>query len=148
VAHFGLGSTTSVDSVIVCWPRGIVQVVSPAAIDRAFTVLEGVDPTPAVLARAEGVPVSHRLHAPIPNPFNVSTRIAFELPVSGFVDLMICDVAGRRARGLVNDIRGEGRHEVTWRGLDDGGRQVAAGVYFCRLRTGSFVETRRIALLK
>jgi hypothetical protein len=51
-------------------------------------------------------------------------------------------------RTLVQETRHAGSHDVIWRGVDDSGRQVASGVYLYSLRAGSYVETRRMTLLK
>lgn len=88
------------------------------------------------------------LHPSVPNPFSPSTMIRFDLDKADAVELTIYDVTGRRVRTLVNEARGAGRHEVVWRGEDDNGRRVASGVYLYRLRSGSYVETRRMTLLK
>ena len=90
----------------------------------------------------------YALHAVLPNPFNPSTKIRFDLPQTGMVELTVYDVAGRRVRTLVQEVRNAGEHQVIWRGLDESRRQVASGVYLCRLRAGSYEETRRMTLLK
>ncbi len=51
-------------------------------------------------------------------------------------------------RTLIRESRQAGRHEVIWRGVDEGGRQVASGVYIYELKAGSYVETRSMTLLK
>jgi hypothetical protein len=88
------------------------------------------------------------LHQNDPNPFNPSTTLRFDLQQAGPVELTIYDVSGRRVRTLVQETRAEGPHQVIWRGLDESGRQVASGVYLYKLKAGSFVETRRMVLLK
>jgi flagellar hook assembly protein FlgD len=49
---------------------------------------------------------------------------------------------------LLNEHRNAGRHDVTWQGRDDSGRQVASGTYFYRLQVGNHVESKRMTLLK
>ncbi len=83
------------------------------------------------------------LGAATPNPFNPTTRISFELSVSGPVDLSIFDVKGRLIERLVSGTRGVGKYDVTWNA--DG---LASGIYFYRLKAGSFTETRKLVLLK
>jgi len=84
-----------------------------------------------------------------PNPFNPQTSIQYYLPESSPVSLCIFDMSGRSVRKLINsEIRGKGRHEIVWNGEDASGRQVATGVYFYRLETGSFHVTKRMTLLK
>jgi len=74
--------------------------------------------------------------------------IAFGLSAPEHVSLRIYDAAGRLVRALVNEERRAGRYEETWDGLDSNGRAVASGIYFYRLSAGSFVETRKMALLR
>jgi len=81
-------------------------------------------------------------------PFNPSTVIRFELPQAELVELTIYDAMGRRVCSLLEESRSGGAHEVVWRGLDDRGLQAASGVYLYKLKAGSYVETRRMTLLK
>lgn len=84
-----------------------------------------------------------------PNPFNPQTTIAFDLPTQGMVTLRVFDLAGRLVRVIVGGEQySPGRHEVIWNGRDDTGRPVASGTFFCRLESGSFSETKRVALVK
>ena len=83
-----------------------------------------------------------------PNPFNPSTTIRFALAAPGDVSLRIYDASGRAVRTLVEGKRGAAVHEVTWDGSDDGGRQVASGVYFCRLKAGDLIRTNKMILAR
>jgi hypothetical protein len=85
----------------------------------------------------------------VPNPFNPTTTLRFQLPRAAQVNLEILDVSGRRVRRLVaGETYPAGRHEVVWRGRDDSGRTVAAGAYLSRLRADGDVLTGRLLLLK
>jgi hypothetical protein len=84
-----------------------------------------------------------------PNPFNPSTTIAFDLPGETRVSLRIYDVSGQLVKVLVeNQIAYPGTNEFVWRGKDQAGRQVPAGVYFYSLEAGDYSETQRMTLLK
>jgi hypothetical protein len=84
-----------------------------------------------------------------PNPFNPSTRIRFEVPVPGAeVALEVFDVQGRRIQTLTRGYRPPGEHMVIWDGRDHRGGRVATGVYFVRMRAGSFTKTQKLVLLK
>jgi hypothetical protein len=106
-----------------------------------------VDPLVAVGDGPVG-PVRFTLHGNTPNPFNPSTSILFELPASRHVRLTVFDAAGRHVATLMDEHRGAGRHHVTWKGQDDRGQPVASGIYVYRMEAGSYVETKRMALLK
>lgn len=85
----------------------------------------------------------------IPNPFNPTTGISYDVPQGGAtVSIRIYDVSGRTVRTLVDGWRPGGTHRVTWDGRDAAGNAVSSGVYFYRMAAGSFVEARRMVLLK
>jgi flagellar hook assembly protein FlgD len=62
--------------------------------------------------------------------------------------LKVFDIRGRLVKDLVSGHMGAGRHSVVWMGRDNGGRQVASGVYYYRIESGKFMETRRMTLVK
>jgi hypothetical protein len=89
-----------------------------------------------------------RLQQNVPNPFNPSTAITYELPAPGHVTLTIYNPLGQQVRTLVNATRAAGIETVTWNGADDAGRRVASGVYFYTLNDGHVTRTRQMLLLK
>lgn len=89
------------------------------------------DPAPAA-------PAGFTLEQNQPNPFGGRTRISFYAPRSDEIDLGIFDPTGRRVRHLLDGPAAAGWHRVPWDGTNDVGSQVAAGVYYCRLRSGDF----------
>jgi hypothetical protein len=89
-----------------------------------------------------------RLFQNQPNPACLATSIDYELQRPGPVHLAIFSVSGAKIRTLVEGERPAGRHTVAWDGRDDGGEQVAAGVYFCRLRSAGANEIRRMVILQ
>ncbi len=99
------------------------------------------DATPVAYSR-------HVLYPCAPNPFNPRTTIRYTLAQAGHVELEVYDAAGRHVRTLVRELVSAGEHEVYWSGRDDAGEAVASGVYLYQLRADSFVETRRMVLLK
>ena len=90
------------------------------------------------------------LHPAVPNPFNPVTTIRYNLAETGPVSLVVYDVAGRRVATLVDEVRSpvEGGHAVTWNGRNDRGQAVTSGVYFYRLVTRDFTETKKMVLMK
>jgi len=95
------------------------------------------------------VPSISALHANVPNPFNPTTRIAFDVAQAGRVTLVIHDAAGRRVKTLVNeDLPARRGHVVMWDGLDEAGRRTASGVYFARLVAPDLTATRKLVLLE
>lgn len=94
------------------------------------------------------LPRSMRLEPNYPNPFNSGTVIRFSLVSAAQVELSLYNVAGQRVRSLVRGSKGQGIHEVRWDGRDESGRNLSSGVYFCRLSTGSDVQSRKLLLLR
>lgn len=101
---------------------------------------------------ATDVPASataFRLLPNVPNPFNPSTLIRFELPRdSRRVTVDIYDLAGHHVRRLMDGPAGAGLQTLNWNGKDDAGRQVVSGVYPLRLVDGREVRLQRLVLLK
>jgi len=108
----------------------------------------------SISALATGVsgdelPCSFAVYPARPNPFNPTTRLAFDLPEPGQVSLHIFDASGRLVRMLLDEAsKDAGRHAELWDGHDDAGRSAASGVYFYRVKSGGKAVTRRMVLLK
>jgi hypothetical protein len=83
------------------------------------------------------------LYQNFPNPFNPSTNIDYVLPHPGYVTIKVYDVLGNEVATLVNEEKPAGYYEV-----DFDGRSFASGIYFYVLRSGNFIESRKMLLLK
>jgi len=88
------------------------------------------------------------LHQNFPNPFNPSTTINFDLPVTELVELNIYNNLGQKLRSLTDGEFTAGTHQVQWDGLDEFGREAPAGVYFYQIQAGSFQATNKMLLIK
>ena len=102
----------------------------------------------AELGKATQLPASFTLDQNYPNPFNPSTNIGFSLPREGQVNLKIYNIEGKLVTTLVDGPMPAGRHTVVWDGRDNTGRAAASGIYFYRLNTGEFSDTRKMTLIK
>ncbi len=78
-----------------------------------------------------------------PNPFNPSATISYSLPQSGFVQLKIYDMLGQEVATLVNEIQQTGIHKVEFNA-----NGLTSGVYFYKLQSGSFMDTKKLILLR
>ena len=85
----------------------------------------------------------YRLNQNYPNPFNPVTTISYELPSAGFVKLEIFDMLGNTITTLVNEKQNAGRYDVNWNAAD-----YSSGIYFYKLSSGDFKDTKRMILLK
>lgn len=83
-----------------------------------------------------------------PNPFNPTTQVRYDVGTNAHVKIAIYDVRGALVRTLVDQERSTGSYIAVWDGRRDSGARAASGVYFCSMRAGEFVESRRMVLLK
>jgi len=94
-------------------------------------------------------PVTYRLWQNAPNPMAESTSIRFDLPESTPITLALYDLMGRRVETLVDSKRTlPGSYTVFWNGTDELGRSVGSGIYFYRLVTNKYAETRALIRLR
>ena len=78
-----------------------------------------------------------------PNPFNPTTRIKFQIVEQGNVSLKVYDILGKEVTTLVNEERSAGTYEATF-----DASELTSGIYFYKLQAGSFVETKKMILLR
>jgi hypothetical protein len=127
-----------------------VELSAPVALQPAIDA-RGLDNAALELAMTSGVselPTAFALHGNHPNPFNPSTKIAYDMPKSGKVRLAIYGLDGSLVRTLVNESVTAGQHVATWNGRDDTGRNMASGTYFYRIESGAQTLTRKMLLMK
>jgi hypothetical protein len=118
------------------------------AVDLSGNESEATGPGSATGVTEMEFPRSFALHQNVPNPFNPTTTIAFDLPERASVKLAIFDVSGKLIRTLVDAEMAPGHKSVGWDGRDTAGREVASGVYFYRLETPEFGQSRKMLLLR
>ena len=99
-------------------------------------------------ASPDNLPTTFGLEQNYPNPFNPATQIEFSLPVASSVALTVFNVLGQEVKSVINGEMPAGNHTVIWDGTSGTGNSVSSGIYFYRLEAGSFVETRKMMLLK
>ena len=103
----------------------------------------------AQLNSAHLMPRQFALYANFPNPFNPSTSLEYALPEPTEVELAIYDVLGQKVQTLVaQQLQSAGYYRLTWDGSDAKGHTVSSGIYFYRLTTQNFTQTRKMLLLK
>jgi hypothetical protein len=78
-----------------------------------------------------------------PNPFNPSTNFRYSIPTQSFVIIRVYDILGNEIETLVNEERASGTYEITWYA-----ESLPSGIYFYRIQAGSFVETKKMVLLR
>jgi choice-of-anchor B domain-containing protein len=86
---------------------------------------------------------NYKLFQNYPNPFNPSTRMQYSIGSRQFVSLKIYDVLGNEIATLVNEEQSEGGYEIVFEAA-----ALPSGVYFYKLNAGSFLETKKMILLR
>lgn len=108
-------------------------------------ILTKLDFNPTDVKETENVPTSFSLYQNYPNPFNPETIINYQLPVSSFVTLKVYDALGRQVATLVNEFQTAGIHHSTFSTLNS---ILTSGIYFYKLQSGSFVDVKKMLLVK
>ena len=100
------------------------------------------------MAGSGAVPNEYALLPNYPNPFNPSTHIRFHLPLNGHTRLEIIDLMGRNIRSIKNNVLPAGIYDMDWDGRTNNGDMATAGIYFIRMVSAQYQNTRKIILLK
>ena len=105
-------------------------------------------PTAVLQQQQAVVPEAFSLAQNYPNPFNSTTAIGFALARAGAIRLEVFNLLGQQVAVLAEGTYPAGSYTLRWDGVNDGGRALAAGLYFYRLQTPWGVQTRKLLLLK
>lgn len=87
--------------------------------------------------------IDYSLAQNYPNPFNPTTTIDFQIPSNGFVTLKVYDLLGKEVATLVNEAKTSGKHSVEFNASE-----LSSGIYLYELRSGSFLSTKKLVLMK
>jgi photosystem II stability/assembly factor-like uncharacterized protein len=99
--------------------------------------------TPTAVDPGDNLPDDYSMTQNYPNPFNPATTIKYSIPKEGLVTLKVYNVIGEEVATLVNDIKQVGNYNLTFNA-----ENLSSGVYLYRLKAGSFVETKKMILMK
>ena len=164
--EFGLGKNVVADVLEVTWPSGAVTRLTNVSANRtvlveeSFWAVEELTPEMEVQSSQVQVPkVDHtkpntsKFLPNYPNPFNPETWLPYQLAVQANVTIAIYNSSGRLVHTLRPGIKGPGFYvskaeAAHWDGRGDDGELVAAGIYFCQLKAGEFLQIRKIVLEK
>ena len=92
---------------------------------------------------SSNLPKEFALEQNYPNPFNPTTKISFSIPKASFTKLIVYDLLGREIKVLVKEEKPAGNYEVAFNASG-----LSSGLYFYKLKTGNFVETKKMILLR
>lgn len=96
-----------------------------------------------ITSNENSLPHNFSLSQNYPNPFNPSTTINFQIPKSNFVSLKVFDINGRMVSELVNENLKAGEYKINF-----DGSTLPSGVYYYKLTSGSFADTKKMVLIK
>jgi hypothetical protein len=139
---FGLKNASVVDSLIVRWPSGIVQILTYIPVNQFLVITEKKEGS-SVPPQGNAAAKYFRLAQNFPNPFNNSTTIEFYLPIQATARLQIFDLAGRQV--LAFDFK---ESNAGYQRFNLYGNDLASGVYLYLLQAGGYSASQKFVLLK
>jgi hypothetical protein len=146
------GVSGSIGSIVPAAVFALAVVGNEVVVGGWFTEAGGVSAnyvarwnsgTSRVEQLSPTAPKTFLLEQNYPNPFNPSTTIRYQLPVASEVKLEVYDVLGKKIATLVNERQSAGSYQVVWNASG-----LSSGTYFYRLQAGTFVETKKMIMVK
>jgi ligand-binding sensor domain-containing protein len=101
----------------------------------------------SVEGKDDFIPSDYSLFQNYPNPFNPSTLISYRIAEPSNVTLEVFDLLGKKVASLVNEFKLAGTHQFNF-STNDLHQELSSGIYFYQLRTGNFVETKKMILMR
>jgi len=144
--EFGFADAAVVDSIVIFWPSGTLDVYSDVQINKFYKATEGQGLEEIILTPIENeieVLSEYILFNNYPNPFNPSTKISWLSPVGSWQTLKVYDILGKVIATLLDEYKPAGSYEVEF-----DASLLPSGVYFYQLRTGDFIDTKKMILLR
>jgi hypothetical protein len=109
------------------------------ALVASINILTGITPA------STEVPTKFEMSQNYPNPFNPTTKINVSIAKTSNVKIIVYDIAGKEIATLANTVMNPGKYVVDWNAND---ARLSSGVYFYRITAGSFVEVKKMMLIK
>jgi len=126
----------------------VIAIEQPSEVHNIRVILGTADFAEKNSGGIPLIPLEYQLEQNFPNPFNPQTTIRYQLSERTDVSLEIFNIVGQRVRTLVREEQVTGSYSVIWAGQNDAGNKVGSGVYFYRLLTTDFVQTKKLVLLR
>jgi len=138
-AHFGLGSATEADSVIIAWPDGTFSELLNYAANQYYDV----DNTTGGVEETQDLPEALALSQNYLNPLNPKTTISYAVLQVSHVKIALYDMLGREIALLVNEDKQPGTYTVE---LNAG--NLSSGIYVCHMQAGDITASKKLLLTK
>ena len=97
---------------------------------------------------ANVIPDDFAVHQNHPNPFNMDTRIRYDLPESGMITISVYDARGKKVKTLIRETKSPGQHSIHWNGTDQANQVVPSGIYIVKMVTDSYTGQVKVLLIK
>ncbi len=141
--YFAIGGNQLCDNIPECVANSEHFHTSLDQFYYSFMVVDSQACDAAAVGGDLIIPEKIHLFNPYPNPFNPTTTIEFSIPQTEFVTVKVYNIVGHEIITLINDELSTGNHSIKW-----DGRRQPSGLYFVQIESGSFVQTRKMVLLK
>jgi hypothetical protein len=143
VSFFGTDSIFSSSGPLIKFKGSNVKDVVIEGIVNNNTPIKVTAENTTEVNNQEILPSVFLLNQNYPNPFNPSTTISYQLPTDGLVTLKVYDVLGKEVTTLVNEQKQAGNHSVKFNAVN-----LTSGTYIYKISTGSFVQNKKMNLMK
>jgi hypothetical protein len=146
VAYFDTYTAGDIIDYIGSWgnyPYFSSGTIVISSMEEGLYVLKATDGGNLGIDKGHSLPDKFNLKQNYPNPFNPMTQIQYELPREGEIDLTLYNTLGMEVMKLDRGIKPAGVHQISF-----DGSHLPSGIYFYQLRSGNFVKTQKMSLLK
>ena len=139
---FWLNKEECTEKSTVDWPSGVIQEVTDRNVNRLLKINESEE-SRSLKEIIDEVPQSFALSQNYPNPFNPETTISYDLLTDGEVKITIFNLSGQTITLFDKGMQTSGSYELIWDSKDN-----PSGIYFYRLQSGEFSQTKKMNLLR
>ncbi len=142
--HFGFGQITHIDTLEITWSAKHIQIFTDVPLNTHYRLTEGNSLLSGIESQQDHtIPFRYSLEQNYPNPFNPTTTIGYHITNSENVRLTVFDILGRVVRVPVNEVKEPGNYS-----LEFNASKLTSGIYYYRLQTGKYSETKRMILIR
>ena len=129
-------------------PQPKLNPLSPTSNSSTLSISVQIDPAVDVDPDPSRLPNSFALQQNYPNPFNSSTSITYSCAKESFVSIEVYNILGQEVATLVSGRTRPGVYSILWNSKDRLGNLLPSGVYFYRMISDSYIETRKLVILR
>jgi hypothetical protein len=141
-ASFGLGDASIIDTIEIDWIKGYKEYLTNVSTNQFLEIKEKANNSDATDS-TKYILEKYQLSQNYPNPFNSGTVITYQIPEESFVTIKVYNCLGGLVTELVNEEKAAGIYHINFNPT-----KLASGVYYYRMQSGSYTETKKFMLLK